>query len=405
MGGQLFRKTLARRDYKRAFKLYSVLTTTLNVSEELVWKIGCEFLMQKQEYEPLCLRFLQLIFAKAKICKASILVETALYQLRLGKVEDAHITLEPYLNMYPYNENPVLLGYAGIIEFTLWSRAIREQHAKEKEHGNQGTDSDREFDNDDQSGSYDDWLEDEGNDNNDSRQWTSRVSRLGNAAANLLEQALQKNPKNDMFLIYLVRVRCGNIGKEGLGSKSISRKRKLAIHEMKAFLKRFYSSNNDSILSLQLLAALENREKQQTLELILNQDPAADSKLYVQPLLKILEKNIPPGKMPPPPPQNQSQATERTFIHPNADLKYFRPILKILLSRAEFGVITAWEERELVRICNFFCTCSLCCRYHKRLMEMDNASKKAENISFFDRIPEKRQPPWYGKLAAILSRK
>ncbi|KAF9995262.1 hypothetical protein BGZ79_011053 [Entomortierella chlamydospora] len=116
---------------------------------------------------------------------------------------------------------------------------------------NQDIDIDRVSGVNDKAGTHDDWMEDEEDESNDARQWNSRISRHGNAAANLLEQALEKDPKNDMFLTYLVRLRCGKVGMAGLGSKSISRKRKLAIHDMKGYLKRFYTNNNDSILSLQ----------------------------------------------------------------------------------------------------------------------------------------------------------
>ncbi|KAF9171358.1 hypothetical protein BGX20_007731 [Mortierella sp. AD010] len=250
LAGQLLRKTLVRRDYNRAFKLYSTLAATSKVCEDFVWKIGCEFLMHRQEYEPLCLRFLQLIFVKSKNCKVSIIIETALYQLRFGKLEDAHTTLEPYINIYPYNENPLLLGYAGVVEFALWSKNIQMKYSNGLEN-NQDIDIDRGCGVNDKAGTHDDWMEDEEDESNDARQWNSRISRHGNAAANLLEQALEKDPKNDMFLTYLARLRCGKVGMAGLGSKSISRKRKLAIHDMKGYLKRFYTNNNDSILSLQ----------------------------------------------------------------------------------------------------------------------------------------------------------
>ncbi|KAF9209176.1 hypothetical protein BGZ49_005963 [Haplosporangium sp. Z 27] len=177
-----------------------------------------------------------------------------------------------------------------------------------------------------------------------------------------------------------------------------------------------------------LLAALENREKQQTLELILSQDPAADSELYVRPLLKIFKRDIPPdqkdiisniesrnferGK------HNNREPDHRvihSWMHKNKplhsktvtpvpqlmrilknhqpELKHIRPILKILLMRAEFGTMTAWEEEEIIRICDL------------RAEIWEDVFKKPENISSFDQLPEKYQPPWYSKLALILSRK
>ncbi|KAF9434709.1 hypothetical protein BGZ76_007557 [Entomortierella beljakovae] len=356
--GQALRRALRQRDYVRALKLYSVMTTTLHINEELVWKIGCEFLMQKQEYEPQCLRFLQLILAKSKRCKESIIIETALYQLRSGKPEDAHTTLEPYINIYPYNEDPQLLAYAGVVDFALWNKSLREKVLDEHQSriaGAQANENGKKKQVEEAEIEHEDWLENEDDPDPNVRQIISRINRHGNSAARLLELGLQMNPKNDMFLKYI--------------------------------------------------AALENRTVQQTLELILNQDPAADSELYVMPLMRLLLHNLPPGQSAtisnivnnrfmgyPGTPRDTDHKAMPNWIREQADLrrieltihtapyctddlgrfrdlrphqpdvKYVRPILKLLLTRAEFGVMSEAEEQQLEAICSAFCFCSVYCR-------------------------------------------
>ncbi|KAG0367286.1 hypothetical protein BC939DRAFT_456399 [Gamsiella multidivaricata] len=411
--GQLLRRTLVRRDYYRAYKIYSIMTTKKNIAEEFVWKIGCEILRQKSEYEPLCLRFLQLIFTKSKDCREAILVETALYQLRCGKLEDARETLEPYREMYPYDENPLVQGYAGVIEFALWTKAIRamttrtgnKQNAEASirslpQLGQGHLESDDGSDVD----SYDFWLSADNDESQDCMARKADISRYEHNADRLLERALQLNGRNDMFLVYLVILRCGKVDFSGMDSKAMPQARKDAISEMRSFLRRFYGNNKYSLLSLQLLAALENRERQQTLELILKHDPAADSELYVRPLLNMLKKRLGSEQREIIMQENSHTKTssrykihassqdQRTILH-GMDIKDFRPILELLLMRAEFGVLTGWEEQELVRICDLVCFCSAC-----------GETTEVRKQSCFEDLPLEAQPPWYNKLALILSR-
>ncbi|KAI8598949.1 hypothetical protein EDD21DRAFT_381088 [Dissophora ornata] len=403
MGGQLLRRTLLRRDYCRAYKIYSYLIGYRHLSEQLVWKIGTEILRQNQEYEPLCLRFLQLIFAKSTFCKESILVETALYQLRCGKLEDAHATLAPYITMYPYSDNSLIQGYAGVIEFALWVKHIREK--RKRKHPGIGDNSGNGED------GNDDWMEEEEEEGLDAEQWNARILRHERAASRLIERSFELDSKNDMFLAYLVRLRCGNIDFAGLGSRKISRNRKVAIHEMKSYLKRFYNKNNDSLLALQLLAALENRESQQTLELILRHDPAADSKLYVQPLLSLLKQSIPSSQKRIVLGLDPSNETERHRSESAAgpaegalhgkEVKGLRPILRVLLMRAEFGVLTEWEEQELIRICDLVCFCPICSGPRSN---QQSVLANPTETSYFDSLPAKEQPVWYSKVAAIMDR-
>ncbi|KAI1315129.1 hypothetical protein EDD11_001276 [Mortierella claussenii] len=361
-------------------------------------------------------------------------------------LDEARKTLEP---MHPFNENPLLVGYAGLTEFALWSRATRESRLEARQEGH--LDPDELVNTMEQEQESDDWFDEEDSERSNANQWRSSISKYGRSAANLLEQALRISPKNDTFLVYLVRLKCGKIDLAGLGSKKISRRRKKAIHEMRIYLKRHYSNNNDSVLSLQLLAALENREKLKTLELILSHDPASDSRLYMQPLLQLLWSQIPNDQQilidkikkgqasaereldhkailsslptqayesrrtkawfrrtipffnaPPPPSLTKSQVeTASTFLCHQPEVKHLRPILQILLTRAEFGFLTEEEEQDLVRTCDLFCFCSLYCQ---RLKSMEDMLQAPKSVSSFDDLPEHQQPAWYGKLAAILRR-
>ncbi|KAG0262114.1 hypothetical protein BG011_000311 [Mortierella polycephala] len=479
--GQLLRRTLARRDYKRAYRLYCILISSREISEDLVWKIGAELLRQKKEYEPLCVRFLQQVFAKATYCRESILLETTLYQLRCGKIEEAQRTLDPHLDMSPYDRNPLLQGYAGVVQYALWNMAVQEKR-RSKPLSQQSDDWETSkglsqgykdhsiiVSATDQGDEEDDWLDGEDEDDAPPEliQLNARISRHRSLATELLKRSLEMDRKNDMFLIYLFRLTCGKIDWAGLGKKAISRTRKAAMLEMKGFLKQFYNKNNDSLLSLRLLAALENRREQRTLELILKHDPATDSLLYVRPLLRILKRQIPeeqeaiaarieqegfdntmafithnhwhrwdyrendpmslldwldkqiPSTLgarwngrrtaayPRINPTEQADTCNRAYFKTQAalsrhqpDVKYFRPILQLLLTRAEFGVMTDWEEKEIVRISRLFCFCSFYCRRVATHQEVS----LPRDISGFDRIAIGEQPCWYSAVASILSR-
>ncbi|KAF9085194.1 hypothetical protein BGX23_009886 [Mortierella sp. AD031] len=448
LAGQLLRRSLARKDYERAFNIYSTLMSCKSANEELIWKVGSEILSQNNEYEPLCLRFLQLVFAKSKHCRESILVEIALYQLRCGQINDARTTLEPYINAYPYRENAQLQGYAGVVEFALFNMAVKEKNESQalsilESHDplDQNTGS---FNGDSQGGNdgFDDDNDSdgEGGDGGTGKApslWDARVLRHKRAAVNHLELALKLDNRNDSFLTYLVRLKCGRIEMTGWDKTKASDKRKAAIREMKEYLKLFYNDNNNSMLALRLLAALENRKRQKTLEIILAKDPVSDSELYVRPLVKLMWKSLPldqqeiiyrientkhhegpdasgakqtypfqdsnSNRLPASiaekqrrradteesldedermwsemsrvrkeqKDKNRSGEVDRqhrrsrsdkhgdsspTFLRDQLVLeaKYVRPILQLLLTRAEFGTMAPWEELEVLNICRLY---------------------------------------------------
>ncbi|KAF9306112.1 hypothetical protein BGZ74_007580 [Mortierella antarctica] len=90
------------------------------------------------------------------------------------------------------------------------------------------------------------------------------------------------------------------------------------------------------------------------------------------------------------------------------NVAYYRPVLELLLARAEYGVLTAWEEAELNRITNLFCFCSLYCRRHTSVRDLTAAAKGAcagnGLKSYFEQLPDEMRPPWYNKLVLILAR-
>ncbi|KAF9935639.1 hypothetical protein BGZ67_003240 [Mortierella alpina] len=452
--GALLRKMLLRRDYHRAYKLYNIMLScrtdissvvekkTVSYAEEFAWKIGSELLRQKEEYEPQYLKFLQLILVKSRGCREQILLEVMLYHLRCGQMEGACDAFEPFIELAPCNENPVLLGYAGIVHFALWRKVVRDwrkQSGQDLETGD---------------------LQDEWHDNDEGSQevtsLSQNVTRHATTAIRLLEDALERDPTQDMFLMYLVRLKCGRVPATGFGPQvQLSWKRKGAIQSMTRYLKKFYSRNNSSLLALQLLAALENRQKPKTLELILQQDPASDSELYVKAYLDLIERALPQSQrdflkptafshlatiermdLPVQAIQRQlcngnwryrlmdfrpelavycipipfrdhgnetqlSEQCQRSRQAHQPDVKYFRPILRCLLTRAEFGMMTPDEERQLISICKLFCFCSLYCR---RVSKCDEVPTVPRIGSCFDDLPDDKRPAWYNRLAAILSR-
>ncbi|KAI9242316.1 MAG: hypothetical protein BYD32DRAFT_403877 [Podila humilis] len=90
------------------------------------------------------------------------------------------------------------------------------------------------------------------------------------------------------------------------------------------------------------------------------------------------------------------------------NVAYYRPILELLLVRAEYGVLTAWEEAELTRITNLFCFCSLYCRRHTSVKDLAAKGTISSNNtglkSYFEQMPDELRPVWYTKVVQILAR-
>ncbi|KAK3835667.1 MAG: hypothetical protein J3R72DRAFT_211099 [Linnemannia gamsii] len=410
LAGQLLRRSLARKDYERAFTIYSTLIGCKASSEELMWKVGSEILSRNKEYEPLCLKFLQQVHLKSKICRESVLVELALYQMRCGQIQEARKTLGPNITAFPYSDNSQIQGYYGVIEFALYNMAIEERRT------NRGSSFQRSQDQSqchggsfnllgDSQGEYDGSDSDDDDSNRESSLWDARIMDHKLSAIKQLERALELDSRNDGFLAYLVRLKCGRVDMTGWDKKKASPKRKAAIQDMKAYLKRFYDNSN-SMLALQLLAALESRKKRRTLELILSLNPAADSELYVRPLVELMwaelpeeqkniisrisdakhsealdvdrsrknrhsagfapknsirmdsddsldEGNVPERSM------NSAQVHGSTLHNSEQqlDVNCIRPILQLLLTRAEFNALKPWEEQEIGKITMYFDSC------------------------------------------------
>ncbi len=101
----------------------------------------------------------------------------------------------------------------------------------------------------------DEWHDDDDDDEEESQEVASlsqNIARHASAAIRLLEDALERDPSQDMFLIYLVRLKCGRVPATGFGPQAQhSWRRKAAIHSTTRYLKKFYGRNNSSLLALQ----------------------------------------------------------------------------------------------------------------------------------------------------------
>ncbi|KAG0085383.1 hypothetical protein BGZ92_009038 [Podila epicladia] len=464
--GQALRRTLLQRDYQRAYRLYSKMIGIKGVDEEAWWKIGAELLRQKTEYEPNCIQFLKTMFAKAIVCRIPVMIETALYMMRCGRFEEAHETMEPHADSTPYSADSKYQGILGLVEFALWRKCL--DTVRSTIHDKRGvggrdrrsmTADSMDVDDDSsqttlvqQGGDYDD-------DHEHDQEITglkSKAQRFKLAAILHLEKALRLDGKNDLFLAHLITLRCGAVDVKGVHGK-ISAARMKELQEMRIYLKEFLVLNQDNLLPLQLLASLETTvveapSRETTLTHILGLDPAADSDRYVDFLASfqyrdtnsaalLLELSVLVGKrrerrlIPWTEAKTKGGANKKNYIprrrsqtdldldssllskdrhaifeqlnrhQPN--VAYYRPVLELLLARAEYGVLTAWEEAELTRITNLFCFCSLFCRRHTSVRDLTAAAKGtcAGGLkSYFEQLPGEMRPPWYNKLVLILAR-
>ncbi|KAG0345359.1 hypothetical protein BG004_003774 [Podila humilis] len=314
--GHTLRHLLLKRDYQRAYRLYSSMISLKGTNEEFWWKIGSELLQQKSEYEPNCVMFLKTMYAKATKCKLQVLIETGLYLMRCGRFEDAHDTMEPHAESRPYSEDSKFLGSLGMIEYALWhnnlqdfkkmiqdrlgtnesqkssnnDRTQRSQSMDMDEVGSQSTLVHRDdaghrlSDDDDDDDMY---IPEELDGDYEVLGVKSTVLRYRKNATGYFERALRLHNRNDMYLASLMVLQCGMVDIRGVHGK-ISRTRLEKLHDMREYLTTYLESNHDKKV------AVEAPHREKTLKRILTLDPAANSDLYVVPWIQILtQQNIP----------------------------------------------------------------------------------------------------------------
>ncbi|KAF9407540.1 hypothetical protein BGZ94_002650 [Podila epigama] len=425
--------------------------------------------------------------------------------MRCNRFEEARETLEPYATVFPYYDDSKVQGYAGVIEFALWQKYIQmtTETIQDKRKIFQFSDDldvnmdmviDTDMDDDDSDLDF----------NNSGESMTDLAiqglrtkCRQHKVAAILhLERALSLDRNNDMFLAYLVTLKCGRVDIYGVHG-ALTASRMQSLKEMRSYLLSLYSGSNATLQSLRLLAsieavAVEAPFRERVLSQILEIDPTADSERYVKPFIHILENKMSaeqativeqiesqewstlPAKLkerdriasfkiretdpealikdyskgligmrherrlvpwPGGPssdlhdtnnentnsPEPTSPTAHLNQHQPN--LGYYRPILELLLKRAEYGVMTPWEESQIIRIANLFCFCSLYCRrltsekelmsergivgtQHRTLPTQSTAATTTTTgiLPYFQLLLNELRPHWYDKVAQILAR-
>ncbi|KAG0252896.1 hypothetical protein DFQ27_007778 [Actinomortierella ambigua] len=96
--GQLLRRLLVRRELQTATSIFELLFDSKDTSEEFIWKIGLEFLYSMDMYDEQVFGFLSWLFSKTRF-------------------HVSHVTVAPY------NKDPLIQGYAGIVKMLLLEKA------------------------------------------------------------------------------------------------------------------------------------------------------------------------------------------------------------------------------------------------------------------------------------------
>ncbi|TPX57943.1 hypothetical protein SpCBS45565_g06591 [Spizellomyces sp. 'palustris'] len=154
------------------------------------------------------LRFLaQMSGIDAKL-DPELLLEMTLYHMRFGMLEEAYNRLQGYISTYPYNENAVLIGYAGVLSYILWRReAVRLQNERDIDSHWSSSQWENQWDHSQSSGN--EWSQ------NRSEEKTEDLSTAqeGDLASRFYSQGLQHfevslflDKTCDMFLFYYVKL-------------------------------------------------------------------------------------------------------------------------------------------------------------------------------------------------------
>lgn len=131
---------LSASNYNKASQICNQLLTTGISSNaantehhrqlDMCWNVGIHILSDKLALEAtndpmddkaakrLLERFMTKVTASPK--SSTFLVESILYSLRVGQHKAAYERLESQISLHPYNEDALLLSYAGLLAFVIW---------------------------------------------------------------------------------------------------------------------------------------------------------------------------------------------------------------------------------------------------------------------------------------------
>ncbi|CAG8433074.1 10703_t:CDS:2 [Diversispora eburnea] len=118
----LLQITLRERNYCRANRIIEILLQCPEIDISLIWQYAVDILTHLGRPERDCIEFFNQLLLHTKNAE-DILLELIFYQIKYGQAEEALVTLETYLPQSPYNENPLFHGYTGMLAFSLWDQS------------------------------------------------------------------------------------------------------------------------------------------------------------------------------------------------------------------------------------------------------------------------------------------
>ncbi|RHZ61894.1 hypothetical protein Glove_345g9 [Diversispora epigaea] len=190
----LLQITLRERNYCRANRIIEILLQCPEIDISLIWQNAVDILAHLGRSEKDCIEFFNQLLLRTKNSE-DILLELIFYQIKYGQAEEALVTLETFLPQFPYIENPLFHGYAGMLAFVLWDQLNTTNVFPFSNKRKRGLNEDEYI------------LE-------DSDHILERQMRYYNLSVRSLKMALDKDIKNDMFLVYYVKLLLTNEEKE-----------------------------------------------------------------------------------------------------------------------------------------------------------------------------------------------
>ncbi|KAI9145618.1 hypothetical protein BKA69DRAFT_1048671 [Paraphysoderma sedebokerense] len=111
----ILRKLLLKREWTKALRLLKCLMGVQNIPLEVVWKTSIDALRSVERYSHECSRFYQHLLAIESPYKQQILLELATYYINHNEIDQAYNLVSGYIPIYPYSDNPYLLGVMGLL--------------------------------------------------------------------------------------------------------------------------------------------------------------------------------------------------------------------------------------------------------------------------------------------------
>ncbi|KAG9303421.1 hypothetical protein G9A89_013747 [Geosiphon pyriformis] len=116
----LLKTSLLEQNYERANRILVVLTENRELAVSAIWELCVKVVQELSNHNDAVVKLLNFFLGIMPNRGPELILELAFYHVHCENAERALELLEPWLYISPYQENPLIQGYIGVLAYGLW---------------------------------------------------------------------------------------------------------------------------------------------------------------------------------------------------------------------------------------------------------------------------------------------